>query len=246
MCQELPQWIKSAFNLISRNAMLQGFAEMPGGLEVLPCVQMFYGSPYRFLWDSGTCTTANTETPLMPLLFSLGQHRAQVSGARELRRCETYVRFSRRPLCDSAAGPCGEHPSNTGSASVGKNHVAPRQDGHLEQRWNPPARLPCSGNRCHARGPHRNRVAREPDFGATPPREGVGGSRVHNSPKRPAAQTQEHGILLDRITAVGDLQSAWCILLHCAFFGCGQCDPQWRVCEHDATHDSPRTPNVHI
>ena len=30
------------------------------------------------------------------------------------------------------------------------------------------------------------------------------------------AKTQELGILLDRITAMGDLQSAWCILLSCA------------------------------
>ena len=40
-----------AFDLISRNAMLQGLAEMPGGLEVLPFVRMFYGSPSMFLWE---------------------------------------------------------------------------------------------------------------------------------------------------------------------------------------------------
>ena len=30
------------------------------------------------------------------------------------------------------------------------------------------------------------------------------------------AKTQEHRILFDRITVMGDLQSAWCILLNCA------------------------------
>ena len=67
-----------AFDLISRNAMLQGLAEMPGGLEVLPSVRMFCGSPSRFFWEDElgnvNCIPQGEGgehgDPLMPLLFS--------------------------------------------------------------------------------------------------------------------------------------------------------------------------------
>ena len=45
----------SAFDLISRKSMLEGLCRTPGGEQVLPFVQMFYGSPSVHLWedDSG-------------------------------------------------------------------------------------------------------------------------------------------------------------------------------------------------
>ena len=94
--------------------MLQGLAEMPGGLEVLPFVRMFHRSPSRFLWEDvnyipqgeggeqGDPLTpllfrlgqhSEQGDPLTPLLFRLGQHRALVSVAGELRRGEHLFAF---------------------------------------------------------------------------------------------------------------------------------------------------------
>ena len=40
-----------AFDLISRNAMMQGLMHMEGGEQVLPFVRLFYSSPSSFLWE---------------------------------------------------------------------------------------------------------------------------------------------------------------------------------------------------
>ena len=41
------------------------------------------------------------------------------------------------------------------------------------------------------------------------------------------AKSRQHNVLLDRITSVGDLQSAWCLLLNCAAARVSQtCDSQ--------------------
>ena len=41
----------SAFDLISRRAMLEGLAHVPGGASALPFVHLFYGRPSRYLWE---------------------------------------------------------------------------------------------------------------------------------------------------------------------------------------------------
>ena len=40
-----------AFDLVSRNAMMQGLLGMEGGDQVLPFVRLFYGSPSTFFWE---------------------------------------------------------------------------------------------------------------------------------------------------------------------------------------------------
>ena len=90
-----------AFDLISRSAMMQGLVDMPDGVKVLPFVRMFYGTPSKFLWEDELGVVNHIPQgeggeqgdPLMPLLFSLGQHRALVSVAGELRRCEHLFAF---------------------------------------------------------------------------------------------------------------------------------------------------------
>ena len=75
----------SAFDTISRTAMMSGLAEVDP--SVLPFVRLFYGSKSRYLWEDngGNChTIAQAEggeqgDPLMPLLFVLGLHRALVA-----------------------------------------------------------------------------------------------------------------------------------------------------------------------
>ena len=77
----------SAFDLISRKAMLEGLCQIPGGEQVLPFVRMFHGSPSVYLWedDSGVVhhirqgEGGDQGDPLMPLLHSWGHHIALVS-----------------------------------------------------------------------------------------------------------------------------------------------------------------------
>ena len=91
----------SAFDLISRKSMLEGLCRTPGGEQVLPFVRMFYGSPSVHLWenDSGVVhhirqgEGGDQGDPLMPLLYSLGQHSALVSIQGMLRDGERLFAF---------------------------------------------------------------------------------------------------------------------------------------------------------
>ena len=74
----------SAYDQISRAAMLSGLLDVEGGGQAHPFVRMFYGSPSSYIWKD-SCGVAHTirqgeggeqGDALMPLLFSLGQHRA--------------------------------------------------------------------------------------------------------------------------------------------------------------------------
>ena len=74
----------SACDTISREAMMQGLLDMEGGETVLPFVRQFYGCVSQHLWedDAGITHTilqgegGEQGDPLMPMLYSLGQHRA--------------------------------------------------------------------------------------------------------------------------------------------------------------------------
>ena len=46
----------SAFDLISRKAMLEGLMRVDSGSSALPFVRLFYGSPSEYLWDDATGT----------------------------------------------------------------------------------------------------------------------------------------------------------------------------------------------
>ena len=69
-----------AYDTISRKALFEALARMPGGAEALPFVRLFYGQPSQYLWEDAEGTVPTTRRgrrargPLMPLLFSLGQH----------------------------------------------------------------------------------------------------------------------------------------------------------------------------
>ena len=50
-----------AFDLISRNSMMEGLLHMEGGDQLLPYVRMFYSSPSTFLWaDEGWNSAPNS------------------------------------------------------------------------------------------------------------------------------------------------------------------------------------------
>ena len=91
----------SAFDLVSRRAMLEGLHSVPGGAEALPFVRMFYGQPSRYLWEdnSGTVHTIHQGEGgeqgdvFMPLLFSLGQHGALAAVQRQLHASEKMFAY---------------------------------------------------------------------------------------------------------------------------------------------------------
>ena len=76
-----------AFDLISRNAMLQALLEIDGGDQIMPFVKQLYGRPSTHLWEDEMGEVheiaqgegGEQGDPLMPLLFSLGQHAALVA-----------------------------------------------------------------------------------------------------------------------------------------------------------------------
>ena len=69
-----------AYDLISRNAMLEGILRMEGGDQILPFVRCFYGIPSTYLWEDEMGVTQSIPQGegdlLMPLLYALGQHGA--------------------------------------------------------------------------------------------------------------------------------------------------------------------------
>ena len=75
-----------AFDLVSRKAMLEGLLNMEGGDSLLPFARQFYGSPSTFLWEDEMGIVNHVQQgeggeqgdPLMPLLFALGQHSAEL------------------------------------------------------------------------------------------------------------------------------------------------------------------------
>ena len=91
----------SAYDMISRRAMLQGLMNVEGGSAALPFVSMFYGSPSKYLWedDVGAIHTIDQGEggeqgdALMPLLHSLGQHSAFQRVQSELKQGETIFAF---------------------------------------------------------------------------------------------------------------------------------------------------------
>ena len=90
-----------AYDTISRKAMLEALARMPGGAAALPFVRLFYGQPSQYLREDaeGTVhTIAQGEGGeqgdlLMPLLFSLGQHAALHAAHSRMRSGETLFAF---------------------------------------------------------------------------------------------------------------------------------------------------------
>ena len=131
----------SAFDLISRRAMLERLGNVEGCLAALSFVHMFNGRPSTYVWEDadGTVRTINrgegTEQgdALMPLLFSLGQHSGLEATHRLLRvneKCSLTSVMSLRPSqtereqCSSLeelVWPCSDPHG---------------QDTHVEAEWN--------------------------------------------------------------------------------------------------------------
>ena len=91
----------SAYDTMSRKAMLEGLEKVPGGSAVLPFVQMFYSSPSKYLWedDEGVRHTIHQGEEgeqgdaSMPLPFCVGQHAALEAMQRGLNPDEKLLAF---------------------------------------------------------------------------------------------------------------------------------------------------------
>ena len=86
----------SAFDMISRQSMLEGLRQLPVGNTALPFVRLFYGRQSRYLWEFEDGEIHHIPQgeggeqgdAMMPLLFSLGQHRALQAVAEQLQEGE--------------------------------------------------------------------------------------------------------------------------------------------------------------
>ena len=91
----------SAFDSISREAMLTALQALPAGAQALPFVRQFYGSPSCYLWtdDEGVVHSipqgegGEQGDAMMPLLYALGQHAAVASIASKLEGSEKLFAF---------------------------------------------------------------------------------------------------------------------------------------------------------
>ena len=89
------------FDLIPREAMLDGLLHVDGGYAALPFVRLLYGRPSQHLWEDSTGTTHTVHQgeggeqgdTLMPLLCSVGQHRALEATSRELSGSEKLLAY---------------------------------------------------------------------------------------------------------------------------------------------------------
>ena len=81
--------------------MMDGLLQVEGGLATLPFVTMFYGTPSEYLWEDSSGVVHSIRQgeggeqgdPMMPLLFSVGQHHALEVVNKSLRDDEKVMAF---------------------------------------------------------------------------------------------------------------------------------------------------------
>ena len=218
----------SAFDLISRKAMLEGLMRVDGGSSALPFVRLFYGSPSEYLWEDATGTVhtipqgegGEQGDPLMPLLFSVGQHSSLEAVGAQLRRGEHLLAFLddihmvTRPERVGAVHACLGDELQT-RASI-------RIHGGKTKIWNQAGERPpiCDVlERIAQQNNPRARVWRGSEVPTAQQGIKVLGTPLgHPDFVRQHLRdvSEEHERFLTRIPLVRDVQSAWLLLLHCA------------------------------
>ena len=218
-----------AFDSISRNSMFSGLQRMVGGDQMIPFVGLCYGSPSVYLWEDDMGETheifqgegGEQGDPLMPLLFSLEQHRALLAVNARLVEGESVFAF-----LDDLYVLCSPE-------RVGEVHKVIQQElwsranirvHHGKTKvWNRAGAEPrgCAELTAAARMVKENATVWVGDRSLPSAAQGkrVLGSLIgHPDFVRSFLEkkTAEHSVLLERIPAVPDLQSAWLLLLFCA------------------------------
>ena len=207
----------SAYDVVSRRAMLEGFRSVHGGAETLPFVRMFHSSPSRHLWEDqeGVVHTIDQGEggeqgdPPMPLLFSLGQHGALESVQRSFRDGERMLAYLDDIYIVTSPDRVGVVIASLQEQLF--RHARIRLHGGKTQVWNRAGIRPVACDVLEqiasqtCQWSHRASRCWETPLGHP---EFVASHLEHIA--------EEHRVLLERIPAVQDVQSAWLILLHCA------------------------------
>ena len=203
--------------------------DMVEGEKVIPFVRQFYGSPSKFFWedDMGTvhqvCQGEGGEQgdPLMPLLFSLGQHRALVAVQSQLRADEKLFAF-----LDDVYVVC--KPDRAGEVyKVLEVELRTRACINIHKGktklWNAAGVEPTMAKELTeaARDFNPQAVVWRGDPGLPPCQQGltVLGAPVGNEAficNKLREKGREHERLLRMIPHVQDVQAAWLLLFFCA------------------------------
>ena len=218
-----------AFDLIPRQSMLDGLSAIENGEKLLPFVRSFYGAPSTYFWEDEMGTTHEVRQgeggeqgdPLMPLLFSLGQHRALVAVQARLREGERLFAF-----LDDVYVICA--PDRAGD--VHKilqeelwRHAKIQVHHGKTKMWNRSGTTPAGVEEltASARVLDPNAVVWRGNHALPTSAQGfkVLGVPINHPDfveEFLARKTREHELLFERIPAMEDLQSAWLVLLFCA------------------------------
>ena len=218
----------SAYDQISRAAMMDGLLNVAGGGKALPFVKMFYGSPSSYVWEDSEGVTHTIRQgeggeqgdPFMPLLFSLGQHSALEAVQEDLFDGEFLFAF-----LDDIYVATTPHRVEDVYKSLDENLWSFSRiqiHGGKTKVWNAIDDRPefCDILEVIARrsDPHA-RVWRGSNLPVDQQGIKILGTPLghpHFVEAHLNRKSAEHDVLLERIPTVPDLQSAWALLLHCA------------------------------
>ena len=127
-----------AYDLISPNAIFRGVADMGGGDKMIPFVRLFHGSPSTFHLEDDAGTVHHVGQgggeqwdPRMPLLFSLGHHRALVNVRSKLEEGEKF--FGTSSVLRQGSWTCSGCWKETSTRRLVSACI--REDPDLESWW---------------------------------------------------------------------------------------------------------------
>ena len=218
----------SAYDLISRRAMLEALRRVPGGDQVLPFVRLFYDRQSTYIWEDDAGTVhhivqgegGEQGDPLMPFLFALGQHGALQAVQNNLGPTERLLAF----LDDVYRVTTPERVAHSFATLQEHLHRHANIQVHLGKIkvWNASGVRPRSVDILQAIATDGGSL--EPVWFGSGLVTAEQGIKVLGTPLGHedfvAAHLhrvlRKHQTLLERIPVLQDIQSAWTLLLHSA------------------------------
>ena len=208
--------------------MLEGLRQLPVGNTALPFVRLFYGRQSRYLWefDEGEIhyipqgEGGEQGDAMMPLLYSLGQHRALQAVAEQPQEGEHLFAF----LYDTifVSSPLRVGPVYATLQESLNVHAGIQINAGKTQIWNKAGVRPevCNVLERVARISNPRSIVWR---GSQLPLE-LQGIKILGTPlghpefvaRHLQGVLEEQRVFLNRIPLVSDIQSAWLLLLHCA------------------------------
>ena len=218
-----------AYDLISRNAMLEGFLQMDGWNQIIPFVRMFHGSPSTYLWEDEMGTTQYIPQGeggeqgdfLMPMLYALGQHGSLVATQERMIGNEKVFAYLDDVYLASGPRRVEQVQSIVSEELHNRAHIEVHHG--QTQVWNRSGVLP-SGIEALTRAARvvkPDAVVWKGDPNLPPTQQGL---KVLGVPLGQPAyvreflenKSREQTVLFERIPWVNDPQAAWLLLMMCA------------------------------